>query len=65
MLFSYWIVESEHRAWEREFNVRAARGDFVRHSFPAPVRGRRFHVFASLKRIRLALRVPERLLRQA
>jgi hypothetical protein len=31
MLLHIWIAQSEFREWERAFNVRAARGDFVRH----------------------------------
>jgi len=64
MLLSSWIIESEHRAWERDFNVRAARGEFVRDSRSAPVRGRRIHLGGLLGRLRLAPQAPERLPRQ-
>jgi hypothetical protein len=65
MLLSSWLAESEYRAWEREFNVRAARGDFVRHPSPAPVRGPRVQLIDAIQRIRLAFRRLARLQSQA
>lgn len=37
MLQYMWVAQSEHREWERQFNIRAARGEFVR-SFEQPQR---------------------------
>ena len=65
MLLYSWVAQSEHRAWEHRFNVRAARGEFVRHPSPAPVRGPRVQLIDAISRIRQALRRPERLQGQA
>jgi hypothetical protein len=32
MLPEIWLAQSEHREWERRFNKRAARGEFVRYA---------------------------------
>ena len=65
MLLSSFVAQSEYRAWEQRFNVRAARGDFIRDPSPAPVRGPRVHLSDAISRIRQALRRPERLQGQA
>jgi hypothetical protein len=65
MLLYGWVAESEHRAWEQRFNARAARGEFIRYPSPASVRGPRVHLIDAIRRIRLALRRPERLRGQA
>jgi hypothetical protein len=32
MLPEVWLAQLEHREWERRFNKRAARGEFVQHA---------------------------------
>jgi hypothetical protein len=65
MLLNSWIAQSEYRAWEQRFNVRAARGDFVREPSNQPVRGSRFQLTAFINRIRLGLQRPQRAQGQA
>jgi hypothetical protein len=35
----YLVARAEHREWERRFNERAARGEFVKHELPGSDRG--------------------------
>jgi hypothetical protein len=37
-LHEIFLAQAEHREWERAFNVRAARGEFVRHELAASQR---------------------------
>jgi hypothetical protein len=65
MLLNSWIAQSEHRAWEERFNVRAARGDFVREPSSRPARGSGFQLAVFINRIRLGLQRPQRVQGQA
>lgn len=52
LLLHSWVAQVEHREWERQFNKRAARGDFVRPELELKAQPR-----PEPKRVRLALRL--------
>jgi len=65
MLLNGWIAQAEHRAWEQRFNVRAARGDFVRETRTRRVHRNWIQVPTFISRIRLGLQRLQRVQGQA
>ena len=60
-MFPYdeWIALREYREWEREFNKRAARGDFIRRvgeSEESDVKPREHGLFLRLGHLRRIIR---------
>jgi hypothetical protein len=51
---TYLVARVEHREWERRFNERAARGEFVKHELPGSQRRR--PLIARLRDLLLAIR---------